>query len=88
MTHHLQRFLYFFSAHDYKVVRVTHKMRLQFSFQVPPLPYPVENVQGAQLASSGEITPPCGVPLRLAFPPPTVFFTPLSSSPMTGALSH
>ena len=32
--------------------------------------------------------PPCGVPLRLAFPPLTILFTPLSSSPITGALSH
>jgi len=36
-----------------------------------------------QLASSGEITPPCGVHWRLALPPPTVFFPPRSSSPMT-----
>ena len=38
MAHHFQRFLYIFSAQDYKVVCVTHEMRLQLAFQVPPLP--------------------------------------------------
>ena len=47
MPHQLQRFLYIFSAHDHKVVCVSHKVRVQFSFHVPPLPYPIQNMQVA-----------------------------------------
>lgn len=38
VAHHFQRLLYIFSAHHDKVVRVAHEVRLQFAFEVPPLP--------------------------------------------------
>ncbi len=65
---------------DLPGTRMTHPLSINLQeANVPPQ---------VILCVRGVTTPPCGVPWRLACPPPTVFFTPRSSSPMIGALSH
>jgi hypothetical protein len=34
VAHHFQRFLYIFSAHDHKVVRIAHKVCLRRAFAI------------------------------------------------------
>jgi hypothetical protein len=47
MAHHFQGFPHIFSLQHHKVFCVAHEIRPQFFFQLPPLPYPVENMRVA-----------------------------------------